>query len=303
MGTMNVGNGGTTGTISGNVLDRGTLNFNRSDAVEYGGIISDTGRVQQNGSGRLTLSGINTYTGATNVNAGTLNVNGSIAASSLTTVNAGATLGGNGTVGNTTINGGTLAPGNSIGTLAVQGNLVFTAAASYMVEVSPANADRTNVTGTATLGGATVKASFAAGTYVAKQYTIVNAAGGVNGTFNSLVTTDLPANFTSGLSYDSNNAYLNLALEFRAAAQWPQRQSAKCRQRDRRFFQFHRQHPAGVRRADAGGPDANLRRSGDGHAADHLQCDESVHGRDDRSVHRRARRAGDVTEHGAAVRR
>ena len=211
---MNVGNGGTTGTIIGNVRDRGTLNFNRSDAVTYGGIISDTGRVQQNGSGTLTLSGINTYTGFTNVNAGTLSVNGSIASSPLTTVNAGATLGGNGAVGNTTINGGTLAPGNSIGTLAVQGNLVFTAAASYMVEVSPANADRTNVTGTATLGGATVKASFSAGSYINKQYTIINAAGGVNGTFNTLANTDLPANFKSNLSYDSNNAYLNLALNF-----------------------------------------------------------------------------------------
>jgi autotransporter-associated beta strand protein len=214
IGTMNVGNGGTTGTIIGNVLDRGTLNFNRSDAVTYSGIISDTGRVQQNGSGVLTLSGINTYTGVTNVNAGTLSVNGSIASSSLTTVNAGGTLGGTGTVGNTTINGGTLAPGNSIGALAVQGNLVFTAAASYMVEVSPANADRTNVTGTATLGAATVKASFAAGTYVNKQYTILNATGGVSGTFNTLANTDLPANFKSSLSYDSNNAYLNLALNF-----------------------------------------------------------------------------------------
>jgi autotransporter-associated beta strand protein len=214
IGTMNVGNGGTTGTIIGDVLDRGTLNFNRSDAVAYSGIISDTGRVQQNGTGTLTLSGISTYTGATNVNAGTLSVNGSIASSSLTTVNAGGTLGGNGTVGNTTINGGTLAPGNSIGTLAVQGNLVFTAAASYMVEVSPANADRTNVTGIATLGGATVKASFAAGSYINKQYTILNATGGVSGTFNTLANTDLPANFKSSLSYDSNNAYLNLALNF-----------------------------------------------------------------------------------------
>ena len=65
---------------------------------------------------------------------------------------------------------------------------MFTAAASYMVEVSPTNADRTNVTGTATLGGATVNASFAAGTYTARQYTILNAAGGISGTFNPVVT-------------------------------------------------------------------------------------------------------------------
>jgi uncharacterized protein with beta-barrel porin domain len=78
--------------------------------------------------------------------------------------------------------------------------------------VSPANADRTNVTGTATLGGATVNASFAAGTYVAKQYTIVNAAGGVIGTFNGPVNTNLPGGFKSSLSYDGNDAYLNLVL-------------------------------------------------------------------------------------------
>jgi autotransporter-associated beta strand protein len=180
---------------------------------DFAGVIGGTGGFAL-AAGKETLSGLNTYTGVTNVNGGALNVNGSIASSSLTTVNAGGTLGGNGTVGNTTVNGGTLAPGNSIGTLAVQGNLVFTAAASYMVEVSPANADRTNVAGTATLGGATVKASFAAGTYVARQYTILNATGGVSGTFNTLANTDLPANFKSSLSYDSNNAYLNLALNF-----------------------------------------------------------------------------------------
>ena len=64
---------------------------------------------------------------------------------------AGGSIGGNGTLGNTTINGGTLAPGNSIGTLSINGNLVLTSAAAYIVEVSPTQADRTNVTGTATL--------------------------------------------------------------------------------------------------------------------------------------------------------
>jgi autotransporter-associated beta strand protein len=186
-----------------------------SGVIQDGGGLGGTGgSLTKTGTGTLTLSGLNTYTGATTVDGGTLAVNGSIASSPLTTVNAGGTLGGNGIVGNTTINGGALAPGNSIGTLTVQGSLVFTAASSYMVEVSPANADRTNVTGTATLGGATVNASFAAGTYVAKQYTILNAAGGVSGTFAGPVNTNLPAGFQSSLSYDANNAYLNLLLSF-----------------------------------------------------------------------------------------
>ena len=57
------------------------------------------------------------------------------------------------------------------------------------------------------------------------------------------------------------------------------------------FFNTHRRHSAGVRRLDAGGADAGLRRDRDRLAADHLRRHEPVHGRDDRSVHRRARRS------------
>ena len=196
-------------TVGGNNLSTTVTGVLTGDGAQTGQSLVKTG------TGTLTLSGINTYTGATTVNAGTLSVNGSIASSSLTTVNAGTTLAGTGTVGNTTINGGTLAPGNSIGTLTVQGNLAFTSAARYMLEVSPASADRTNVTGTATLGGATVNASFAPGSYVAKKYTILNATGGLGGsTFSSYVTTNLPDGFKSSLSYDNTNAYLDLELIF-----------------------------------------------------------------------------------------
>lgn len=180
------------------------------------GAIGGSGGLTKIHPGKLTLSGISSYTDATVVTGGTLSVNGDISSSVLTTINTGAVLGGNGIVGNTKINGGgTLAPGNSIGLLTVQGNLVFAAASSYLVEVSPSNADRTNITGSATLGGATVTASFAPGSYVTKQYIIVNAAGGLGGsTFNTLVNSNLPSNFTSSLSYGTYNAFLDLTLNF-----------------------------------------------------------------------------------------
>lgn len=168
------------------------------------------------GNGTLILAGSHAYTGATTVKNGSLLVNGSIASSSLTTVEAGGTLGGDGTVGNTLINGGTLAPGNNgIGTLTVQGNLTLTAASRYMVDINPANSDSTRVTGTATLGGATVAAQFAPGSYVERRYTILTANGGVNGTFAGPAATNLPTNFTTALSYDGSNAWLDLALSFR----------------------------------------------------------------------------------------
>ncbi|MBI5132273.1 MAG: autotransporter domain-containing protein [Rhodopseudomonas palustris] len=186
----------------------------------FSGSISGSGGLAKTGSGRLNLTGISSYGGATTLNSGTLSVNGSIANSAVT-VNAGATLGGNGTVGSTTLNGGKLAPGNSIGTLNVNGNLLFTAAATYMVEIDGSNSDRTNVSGTATLGGATVAATFAPGSQVVRRYTILTASGGIVGSFGAVVASNLPGNFRSSLSYTAINAYLDLTLDYTPTSSTP----------------------------------------------------------------------------------
>ena len=113
--------------------------------------------------------------------------------------------------------GGTLAPGsaaNTTGSLTVAGNLAFQSGAIYAVQVTPSVAASTNVLGTATLGGATVNATFANGSYISKQYTILTATNGVSGTFGALANSNLPANVTDTLSYDATHAYLNLALDF-----------------------------------------------------------------------------------------
>ncbi len=216
--TINLNNfNATFGSLSGAgtaALGSATLTTGGSNAsTTFSGAITGSGGLVKTGTGNFNLTGISSYTGPTAVNGGMLSVNGSIANSAVT-VSAGGTLGGNGTVGGTTLNGGTLSPGNSIGTLNVQGNLVFTAASTYLVEVDNSAADRTNVTGTATLGGATVQATFAPGAYVERQYTIVNATGGVIGTFGSQVNSNLPTNFKTSLSTDAQNAYLNLTLDF-----------------------------------------------------------------------------------------
>jgi len=73
-GTLQLGNGGTSGSIIGNVTNNGALTFNRSDTLTFGGLISGTGSVSQIGTGTTVLSGGNTYSGGTTINAGVLQV-------------------------------------------------------------------------------------------------------------------------------------------------------------------------------------------------------------------------------------
>ncbi|CAN7385211.1 autotransporter domain-containing protein [Polaromonas sp. LjRoot131] len=215
---------GDTTSLQGNITNNAALNFDQAATGSYTGAISGTGTFTKLGAGNLILAGVNTYNGATTVNAGTLSVNGSIANSAVT-INNGGTLGGSGTLGNTTIaSGGILAPGNSIGTLTVNGNLSFAAGSIYRVEVDAAGAnDRINATGTATINGGTVDVQTGAGTYAANtQYTILNAAGGRTGNFAG-VTSNL-AFLTPTLGYDANNVFLTLArndISFSAVAITP----------------------------------------------------------------------------------
>jgi len=166
------------------------------------------------GAGTLVLSGTNTYSGPTTVSGGALVVTGSIANSAMT-VGSGATLTGTGTVGAVTIlSGGTFAPGpiGTPGAMTVNGNLAFQSGALYLVQINPSTASSANVIagGSATLAG-TVNAVFASGSYVTRNYTILTAAGGLNGTtFNTLTTSNLPAGFTASLSYTATDAILNL---------------------------------------------------------------------------------------------
>jgi autotransporter-associated beta strand protein len=94
-GTLSVGNGGTLGSIAGNVTNNSTLAFNRSNALTYGGSVSGTGAVTKSGTGTLTLFGANSYAGLTTVSTGVLNIQNADAlgtAAAGTSVTSGAAL-------------------------------------------------------------------------------------------------------------------------------------------------------------------------------------------------------------------
>jgi autotransporter-associated beta strand protein len=220
-----------TNTGAGNITNTTTGNWT-GNVLSNAAIISNsglwTGNATNSAGGTLNNSGI--WTG-TIANAGTFNNNTGATVSGLltntagTTVNNGAlnggatisggTFTGSGTVTNLTVSGGTFAPGNGTpgSSMTVSGNLALQSGAMYLVTLNPTTSTFASVSGTAALNG-TAAAVYLAGNYISKKYTVLTAAGGVAGTFGSLVNTNVPANFTSSLSYDANHAYIDLALNF-----------------------------------------------------------------------------------------
>ncbi len=73
-GSLQIGNGGTTGSYAGSIANEGSVIFNRSDDIAYGGVVNGNGNLVKDGNGTLTLTGVNAYTGGTEVNSGTLQI-------------------------------------------------------------------------------------------------------------------------------------------------------------------------------------------------------------------------------------
>ena len=200
----------TTTTINpnGSITQQGTAIGGKTTISAVIGA-NVTGVTQNSETSPLILSGVNTYTGNTTVNAGTLLVNspGSLSAGSAVNVNTNATLGGTGTINGvvTVANGGTLASGDTaIGTLTLNGNVVLSAGSTNVFEVdgtTPAN-DRVVLGASVTYGG--VLQIVPTGTFTnGQKFTLFSGAGATNtGNFASIVGSPgagLSFNFTNGV--------------------------------------------------------------------------------------------------------
>ena len=126
-GTNTYALGGLQGSrnlsIGANSLSVGS----NGQSTTYSGVLTGSGSLTKVGGGRLALTGANTFSGTTNVNAGELAVNGSIAGS--LSVASIATLSGTGIVGGNATISGTHSPGNSPGAQTFNGNLTYEAGA------------------------------------------------------------------------------------------------------------------------------------------------------------------------------
>jgi fibronectin-binding autotransporter adhesin len=194
-GALRLGNGGTTGAVTGTLTNNGTLIYHRSDNIAQSGVISGTGAVIKQGAGKLTLSNANTYSGTTTVSDGTLLATTSTSLGTTaggTTVEDGATLeissgatiaenititgsgvGGGGAIrslgdGQNTLSGTITLGGNarinadapigSVTTLASLGSLGFTVSSEYTF--IPYTQSSTNLTLTAATSGDTLAGQF-----------------------------------------------------------------------------------------------------------------------------------------------
>lgn len=212
-GTLQIGNGGTTGSISHSpeIQNECILRFNRSDTCIYNGVISGDGSLVQGGTGTLILTSKNNSAGQTTVANGSLIISGSLTSRGPLTVAAGATLGGDGACRSKVIiaSGGAVSPGVAVpGKLSVD-TIIMNKGSVITFDIGT-NSDTLDLTakGSHTLDG-TINirkcSELTSGTY-----RIINYAGTLNRAPSSLSIGTSPAGYRCSLS--TGTGYVDIVI-------------------------------------------------------------------------------------------
>jgi T5SS/PEP-CTERM-associated repeat protein len=225
-GTLQIGTGTSSGALGTDLVNNGALVFNRIGSGTVAASISGTGSFTTRGGATLRVTGTNSYSGATAIEAGSLLVNGALGNTAVG-VKAGGLLGGSGSIGGvvTVVAGGTLAPGDGIGRLAV-GDATLSGGSLFVYELNSSaasTADLLRVAGGVSLSGtvglslidlATSPALFAEGTALS----LINYSGDWNGGLFSVGGQSLAdgGTFSMGdqlwrIDYDATGGGLNFA--------------------------------------------------------------------------------------------
>lgn len=222
-GPLTLGNDATLAASAGTLTANASGGFNGNNhiltlaAASGSGIVMD--RALDNlsglittGAGTVTLNGANTYTGPTAINAGSLVLNGS--ATSAFTVGSAGTLVSAGTITGNLVNHGAVRLGATPGVLTINGDFSNSSTGTLYLEIiSAASHDQLRISGSASLSG-TLSLSIPGG-YVPSgavdSITLINATGGVTGTFDSAPLT-VPAAFRSTLIYTENSVVLQISV-------------------------------------------------------------------------------------------
>lgn len=209
-GTLQIGNGGTTGSLAGDVVNNANLVFNLSSTYAFTDAVTGNGAVAFTGGGTVLFSA--SYGGAVSVDDTNVQLASGSSNASAFTLNQGGVLSGTASIGALTANSGsTVAPGYSPGTLTVNGPVAFNAGSTYAVDIKAAGAhDLITAAGAVTLSSeAGVEVSAAPGNYSSMgTITILTTTATLTGTFGG--ATSNFAFLTPDLTYDAQNVYLTL---------------------------------------------------------------------------------------------
>jgi len=197
------------GIYGGTTTLMGTWNFPTWNTTVYAGTL--------NVNGLLNTDTFNIYSGAfaniygtvtanTTNNSGTLIVDGLLQS----LLNNYGFLGGTGTIRGDVHNWATISPGNSIGTLTIDGDYYHYSGATYVAEISRnGRSDLLYITGRAYLNGGTVRTHLPRKLYTdGFDWTILKADGGVSGRFSNISGQPNSATLRLGLSYSANTVSL-----------------------------------------------------------------------------------------------
>jgi autotransporter-associated beta strand protein len=218
---------GTSASLSGNInLDKSdnpiarSVTFDQDFDGTYALAITGKGNLTKEGTGRLSLTGTSdiqngtAFEYGTVINNGTLAVNGKLTSSVI--VNTGGTLAGSqNVIGTVKLNGGKIAPGNSIGTLTIDGSLDIESGTLEMA-VSPTASDQINVIGPdgiITLGVHKLQLDFEPGLYGPRTYTLLSASQEIRGQIDTATAITPPANFTGRAFTTSKEVLLTLTAD------------------------------------------------------------------------------------------
>jgi len=210
LGTTTVNAGilqGNVNSLPGNIINNSSLVFDQAIAGIYTNIISGNGNVIKQNIGTVTFTGNHTYSGGTTINGGQLSVNGSIGGP--VTVNTGATLAGSGTINGTVINHGIVAPGNSMGTLTLNGDYHAGPDSVTSIEITADGTSVLSIDGTAYLNG-TLNIIADPGTYIPYKRYLCLTANDITGNFSAF--TPLVGFYRVGLLYNQDDAIIEITF-------------------------------------------------------------------------------------------
>jgi fibronectin-binding autotransporter adhesin len=193
LGVGDAGNGGLNAVI---ITNNGALVVDRTDNVTLNSAISGTGTVSEIGGGNLILSGANSYSGATLVTNGTLELDETSSGTGPVTATAGTVLSGLGVINGPVTVAGELSPGSSTlpGNFQAEDGLTLSAGSTLNFGLSASDTstsdganDSVVVTGNLHVSGNSINVNFA-GIPQSSTYTLLTYSGTLSGTFNPVVT-------------------------------------------------------------------------------------------------------------------